>query len=181
AARMTGLLAALSDLSLAMRAELRPGPVDLSLLADWVGAELQDAQPGETLALQVQPGLIAHGDERLLKLMLAQLIGNAWKFSRGCAEPGVEIAGERDGATLRVQVRDRGCGFDMQYAHKLFEPFQRLHGPDQGAGHGLGLAIAHCVVQRHGGRIRAQSQPGAGAVFTVELPAAASPESAPHA
>lgn len=181
AGRMTGLLAALSDLSLAMRAEIRPGLVDMSLLAEWVGAELSEADPGRAVALVVQPGLLAQGDERLLKLMLAQVLGNAWRFSKNCNEPRIEVEGEVVGDRLRMRVRDRGCGFDMQYAHKLFEPFQRLHGPDQGAGHGLGLAIARSIVQRHGGRIDAQSRPEAGSVFTIELPAPAAPGSASHA
>lgn len=178
AARMGSLLAALGDLSLATRAELRPGPVDLSLLAEWVGAELQEAEPGQAGTVQVQPQLSAWGDERLLKLMLAQLLGNAWKFSRGCDTIRIDVDGDRDGDRLRMHVRDRGCGFDMQYAHKLFEPFQRLHGPDQGGGHGLGLAIAQCVARRHGGRIQAHSQPQGGSVFTIELPAVATAEGA---
>lgn len=171
AERMGGLLAALGDYSRAMQAELRPAPVDLSLLAEWIGAELQDAEPARAADVRVQPGLIAWGDERLLKLMLGQLLGNAWKFSRGCERVAIEVEGERDGERLRVRVRDRGCGFDMQYSRKLFQPFQRLHGPEHGGGHGLGLAIARCIAQRHGGDLHAQSQPDAGSVFTIELPA----------
>jgi PAS domain S-box-containing protein len=178
AARMASLLVALGDLSLATRAELRPGPVDLSLLAEWVGAELQEADPAQPGTVQVQPRLATWGDERLLKLMLAQLLGNAWKFSHGCESIRIEVDGDRDGDRMRVHVRDRGCGFDMQYAHKLFEPFQRLHGPDQGGGHGLGLAIAQCVARRHGGRIHAHSQPQGGSVFTIELPAVVTAEGA---
>ncbi len=174
ASRMTGLLAALTELSHVTRAELRTGPVDLSLLADWVGAELQDADPGHRGQIVVQPGLQACGDERLLKLMLNQLMHNAWKFSRERAGDGgtvrIEVGGETVDGRLRLWVRDQGSGFDMRYAHKLFEPFQRLHGPDQGGGHGLGLAIAQRVVERHRGRLHAQARPDAGSTFTVELP-----------
>src|SRR3546814_19285827 len=70
-----------------------------------------------------------------------------------------------------MHVRDHGSGFDMRYADKLFEPFQRLHGPEQAGGNGLGLAIVRCVAERHGGRVWAQSEPGAGSPFFVELPA----------
>lgn len=173
AARMGELLTALGELARATRAELRPATVDLSLLAEWVGAELHEADPQRTVELQVAPGLAAHGDERLFKLMLVQLLGNAWKFTRTCDAARVALEGERDGDRLRVHVRDNGTGFDPQYAHKLFQPFQRLHGAEHGGGHGLGLAIAQTIAQRHGGRISAQSQPGCGCVFTIELPAAA--------
>lgn len=174
ATRMTGLLAMLTELSHVTRAEMRIAPVDLSLLADWVGAELQDADPARRGEVRVQPGLQVEGDERLLKLMLSQLMHNAWKFSgpqAGADAPvRIEIGGEIRDGTLALSVRDHGSGFDMRYAHKLFEPFQRLHGPDQGGGHGLGLAIARRVAERHRGRLSAQSEPGRGSTFTVELP-----------
>lgn len=171
AGRMAGLLDALGEYARAQQAELRPAPVDLSLLAEWVGAELREAEPGRDATVRVQAGLLAHGDERLLKSMLAQLLRNAWTFSRDRDHVHIELDGERCGERLRMRVRDRGCGFDMQYAHKLFEPFQRLHGSEHGGGHGLGLAIAQCIAQRHGGSIRAASQPGVGSEFELELPA----------
>lgn len=172
AGRMAGLLGALGEYARALQAELRPAPVDLSLLAEWACAELRDAEPARAAMLRVQAGLHAHGDERLLRAMLAQLLRNAWTFSRDRDHVHIEVDGERCGERVLVRVRDRGCGFDMQYAHKLFEPFQRLHGSEHGGGHGLGLAIAHCIAQRHGGSIRAESQPGVGSEFTLELPAA---------
>lgn len=195
ASRMTGLLAALTELSNVTRAQMRIAPVDLSLLADWVGAELQDADPRHRGEIAVQPGLQVEGDERLLKLMLNQLMHNAWKFScervscerAGGADAGevetvrIRVSGERVGGRLRLEIRDHGSGFDMRYAHKLFEPFQRLHGPDQGGGHGLGLAIAQRIVERHGGQLRAHSQPGAGSTFTVELPVLSAGEDNPDA
>jgi PAS domain S-box-containing protein len=176
AGRMGGLLDALGEYARAMQAELRPAPVDLSLLAEWIGAELREAELGREAALHVQHGLVVLGDERLLKSMLTQLLRNAWTFSRDRDHVHIELDGERRGECLHVRVRDRGCGFDMQYAHKLFEPFQRLHGSEDGGGHGLGLAIAHCIAQRHGGSIRATSQPGVGSEFTFELPAVPDPD-----
>jgi PAS domain S-box-containing protein len=181
AGRMTALLAALNDLSHVTRATMRLARVDLSLLADWVGAELLDADPHRRADIQVQPGLFVEGDERLLKLMLTQLMGNAWKFSRERDPIRIEISGERDDGRLRIAIRDYGAGFDMRYAHKLFEPFQRLHGPDQGGGHGLGLAIAKRIVDRHHGQLRAQSGPDVGSTFTIELPTAAAVEDTAHA
>lgn len=172
ASRMSGLLSALNDLSYVTRAELRASDVDLSLLAEWIGAELQDAEPGRRAEIHVQPQLHVQGDERLLKLLLSQLIGNAWKFSREREPIRIDVAGGRVGDLVHVEIRDQGIGFDMRYAHKLFEPFQRLHGPDQGGGHGLGLAIVRRIAERHRGSVRADSTPDAGATFTLELPAA---------
>lgn len=170
AARMDSLLVALGELSTATRAELRPGTVDLSLLADWVAMELRDAHPQQRAEVVVQPGLVTRGDERLLKLALAQVIGNAWKFSRAREQVRIEVAGETDAGGLHLHVRDAGSGFDMRYADKLFEPFQRLHGPEDGGGHGLGLAIARRIVDRHHGRITAESETGVGSTFHIELP-----------
>ncbi|MGO4221522.1 PAS domain S-box protein [Lysobacter sp. TAF61] len=177
ASRMSSLLSALNDLSYVTRTELKASIVDLSLLADWVGAELQDADPQRRAEIRVQPDLQVEGDERLLKLLLVQLMDNAWKFSREREPIRIDVSGRRDGDTLQVQIRDEGIGFDMRYAHKLFEPFQRLHGPDQGGGHGLGLAIARRIAERHRGCVRAESQPEAGAIFTLELPVSAAEES----
>ncbi|MBW3550689.1 MAG: PAS domain S-box protein, partial [Proteobacteria bacterium] len=173
AARMSSLLAALSELSYATRAELKPEAVDISLLAEWAIAELREAEPERAADIAVQPGIVGHGDERLLKLLLGHLLSNAWKFSRDCEQAWIRVSGDTDDSgTLRLRVVDAGSGFDMRYAHKLFEPFQRLHGPDQGGGHGLGLAIARRIAERHGGDIRAESVPGSGSTFHLQLPAA---------
>lgn len=181
AERMTGLLSALGELSGATRAEIKATDVDISLLAEWTGAELQDADPERRAEIVVQPGLLGWGDEHLLKQMLTQLMGNAWKFSRARDVTRIEVSGQRAGDRLRLSVHDEGIGFDTRYAHKLFEPFQRLHGSDQGGGHGLGLAIAQRIAERHGGHITADSQPDTGATFIVELPAVAAVEEPPHA
>jgi signal transduction histidine kinase len=172
ASRMGSLLAALGELSQAMVADLKPGPVDISLLADWVAAELQDAHPGRVFQVRVQPGLTARGDEHLLKLLLTQLLDNAWRFTPEDEPVRIEIDGRRADGRLLLSVRDHGRGFDMRYLHKLFQPFQRLHGADEGAGHGLGLAIAQCIAERHHGRLRAESEPGTGSTFHLELPGA---------
>src|SRR3546814_21120796 len=114
---------------------------------------------------------LAWGDERQLRLLVTQLLHNAWKFSRDRDRVHVEVEGERHGDRIVMHVRDHGSGFDMRYADKLFEPFQRLHGPEQAGCNGLGLAIVRCVAERHGGRVWAPSQPGAARTFFVELPA----------
>lgn len=169
-ARAGSLIDALLELSRAGRNPLQRQPVDLSLLADWVLVELQDADQGRTAQVEVQSGLSVSGDERALKQMLRQVLHNAWKFSTDPVR--IQVSGERVGDTVQLQVRDSGSGFDMQYTDKLFEPFQRLHGADAGGGHGIGLAIAQRIIERHGGRIHARSTPGEGSVFHIELPAA---------
>jgi signal transduction histidine kinase len=170
AARMGSLLEELSELSRATHAPLQNSDVDVSLFAEWILADLQAADPDRKAQLHVQHGLSVQGDERLLRRLLVQLLHNAWKFSAGAAATRIEVSGSNESGRSRIVIRDFGIGFDPQYAGKLFEPLQRLHSAEQGAGHGLGLAIAQRIASRHGGFITAVSQPGDGAVFTVELP-----------
>lgn len=168
-ARMGGLIDSLLELARIGRAELRPARVDVSMLAEWAAAELQDAHPGRRAVVRVWPGLEAVGDERLLKVLLTQLLRNAWQFSASRDAVEVDVEGERKGHGLHLVVRDRGIGFDMAYAGKLFEPFQRLHSSEQGAGDGIGLTIAQQIAARHRGRIHAEAVPDVGANFHVEL------------
>lgn len=168
-ARMGRLIDSLLELARIGRAELRPVQVDVSMLAEWAAAELQDAQPGRQAVVRVQPGLAAVGDERLLKVLLTQLLRNAWQFSATRDAVEIEVEGARNGQGLHFVVRDHGIGFDMAYAGKLFEPFQRLHGSEQGAGDGIGLTIAQQIAARHRGRIHADAVVGEGASFHVEL------------
>jgi signal transduction histidine kinase len=177
--RLGSLIEALLLLSRAGRQELQPQAVDLSLLAEWAVAELQEAEPERASTVVVQPGLVAHGDEALLRQLLQQLLHNAWKFSAGHERVELEVSGETAGGRLQLHVRDHGSGFDMRYGDKLFAPFQRLHGPEQGGGHGIGLALAARIAARHGGTIRAEAQPGTGATFHVDLPAPATPPPGP--
>jgi len=172
ATRMGGLIDALLEFSRAGRAELHEQQVDMGLLAEWSAAELREAEPRREAVLEVEPGLHVLGDERLLKLLMDQLLGNAWKFSRDRDCVQVRVAGRRAGTRLQLAVRDGGCGFDMRYVDRMFQPFQRLHSPEQGAGHGLGLAIAQRIVERHGGRLHARALPEGGSEFGFDLAAA---------
>lgn len=168
-ARMAKLMDGLVELARAGSAELRPMRVDMSMLADWCASELQDAHPGREAVIDVQQGLEVVGDERLLKTLLAQLLGNAWRFSASRPQVQIAVTGTRNDNGLDLAVRDHGVGFDMTYAARILEPFQRLHGSDEGAGDGIGLAIADAIVARHGGHIRAEAIPGEGATFHVHL------------
>lgn len=172
AAHAGRLVDSLVQLSRATTSDYDDAMVDLSLLVAWVVAELQDAEPGRAAEVAVQPGLAVRGDERYLRLMLQQLLHNAWKFSGARDRVRIEVDARDDApGRLVLSIRDHGCGFDMQYADRILLPFKRLHGAEQGGGHGLGLAIADTVARRHGGQIRAEAVPDAGSVFFVELPA----------
>lgn len=175
--RMGGIIDALLELSCVGRIELRHQAVDLGLLAELAGEELQDTQPQRRAEIHVAPDLHVHGDERVLKVLISQLLDNAWRFSqdRDCVRAYVSaepMTGEHDAPRLDVSVRDEGCGFDMRHAQKVFEPFQKMHSPSQGGGYGMGLAIAHRIVERHGGHLRCVSEPGVGSTFHFDLPAA---------
>lgn len=173
AAAQAGQLAdALVQLARASTAAYADAPVDVSMLALWVVAELQDAEPQRDAEVSIQPDIVVRGDERHLRLMLQQLLHNAWKFSAGSDRVRIAVEGHRRDGRMEIGIRDNGSGFDMRYADRIFLPFKRLHGPDQAGGVGLGLAIADAVARRHGGRIRAESVPAAGSRFFVELPVA---------
>jgi signal transduction histidine kinase len=167
---MGSLLEALLDYSRVERRAPASTPVDLGLYADLALAELQEAGIGKRVQASIAPGLLALGDERLLRLLVTQLVRNAWQFSGD--ELVLRMDGHRVGDVLHVAIRDNGRGFDMDQAERIFQPFQRLHLPEEGAGHGLGLAIARRIAERHGGRLRAESVPGEGSTFHFELPAA---------
>ncbi len=170
AMRMSALVDGLHLYAQAQRAPLRHGPVDLSLLAEWAGAELQDAEQSRPARITVAPGLAAEGDEHWLKVALKAVLQNAWTFSATRERVQIDVEGETIGDVLRLRVRDAGIGFDPAHGDALFQPFQRLHRPDEGAGTGLGLATAWCIVRRHGGRMRMRGCPGAGCTVEIELP-----------
>ena len=172
AARMAALLDALQALSRASHDHIDITDVDASLVADWALVELSDAEPGRRVQAEVQQGIQVRADERQLKQVFDHLLQNAWKFSTGQDVVHIDVSAEREGDLVRIHVRDQGSGFDPRHIERAFEPFQRVHGPDEGGGHGLGLSIAQRIVQRLGGRITVDTVPGHGSVFHVELPAA---------
>ncbi len=169
-ARMGELIEALLKLSRIRRSEPDVAQVDVTALAEEVLAELRDANPGRQLHAHVQPGMVAQADRTLLRNLLDNLLGNAWKFTVGKADARVDMRSWRDddGQTW-FEVRDNGAGFDATYADKLFKPFQRLHGQDEFPGHGIGLATVRRIVERHGGSIHAEGTPGQGAAFRFTL------------
>lgn len=167
--RMGILIDDLLKLSRITRATLKHAPVDLSRLANTVLEQLRAADPGHSAETRIEQGLEVAGDPGLLKIALENLLGNAWKYSAKTPKPRIAFGSVlRDGETV-YYIRDNGAGFDMQYAEKLFRPFQRLHHHDQFEGTGIGLATAMRVIHRHGGRIWAESEVGKKTTFYFTL------------
>jgi PAS domain S-box-containing protein len=152
------------------RSEMHREAVNLSELADEVMAELQKAEPARAVTINIEEGLLADGDKRLLRIMLTNLMGNAWKFTSKREQAEVAFRKEQvDGETI-YSVRDNGAGFDMVYVNKLFGAFQRLHSAAEFEGTGVGLATVQRVVNRHGGRVWAEGGVNEGAAFFFTLP-----------
>jgi PAS domain S-box-containing protein len=167
--RMSELIDDLLRLSRVTRHDMLRAPVDLSALAQRIGARLRDAYPDHSVRFTVQPGMRVVGDAHLLELMLENLLGNAWKFTAKRPEPAVTFARTDTAAEPVWLVRDNGVGFDMRYATRLFRPFERLHSEREFPGTGIGLATVQRVVQRHGGRIWAEARENVGATFYFTL------------
>ena len=167
--RMGELIEDLLNLTRVSRQEMRRRHVDFSALAQRVASALTDTHPERRVQAIVQPGMTANADPRLIQIVLENLLGNAWKFTARNDAARIEIgATELNGATI-YHVRDNGAGFSMEYAHKLFAPFQRLHGHDEFEGTGIGLSIVQRIVSKHGGRIWTESASGKGAAFYFTL------------
>jgi two-component system, sensor histidine kinase and response regulator len=165
AARMGRLIDDMLNLARTARCELVRGKVDLSALAREILSELQKTEPERRLTLMIAPDLIVEGDRTLLRVVLENLLGNAWKFTSKRPDARVEFGGQDEGGRTVYFVRDNGAGFDMKYAGKLFGAFQRLHDGSEFPGSGIGLATVQRIVHRHGGRVWAEAAVGKGATF----------------
>ena len=149
--------------------ELSPGPTDLGALARQIVADLREQQPDRYLDVRIAEGLVADVDPDFIRIALANLLSNAFKFTGGQTAPTIDFASEmRDGEVV-YYVRDNGAGFDMAYAEQVFRPFERLHSQDDFPGTGIGLATVQRVIRRHGGRIWADAAIGRGATFYFTL------------
>jgi signal transduction histidine kinase len=171
ARRMGHLIESLLGLSRLGRKQMSLQPVDLGALAEQVLAQLAASSPKRRVTTVIEPRLQAHGDPALLRVLMENLLGNAWKFSGGRSRARIEVGRLADAAEPTFFVRDNGAGFDMAHAHTLFQAFHRLHSAAEFEGTGVGLASVHRIVQRHGGRVWAEAQPDKGATFWFTLPA----------
>jgi signal transduction histidine kinase len=171
AQRMGHLIESLLGLSRLGRKDLAVADVDLGAIANQVLSTLSATSPDRRVQAIVEPDLIARGDADLLGILMQNLLSNAWKFSAGRPKARIEVGRRRDAEEPTFFVRDNGAGFDMEHAGNLFKPFQRLHSPNEFEGTGVGLATVQRIVQRHGGRVWAEAEPGKGATFWFTLPA----------
>ncbi|OPZ87476.1 MAG: Phytochrome-like protein cph1 [bacterium ADurb.Bin429] len=165
AQRMGRLIDDMLNLSRIGRREMQPAPVDVSALAAEVLAELRQAEPERAVTVIIAPEMTAVGDANLLRIVLENLLGNAWKFTGGRADARIEMGTLEEAGQTVYYIRDNGAGFDMAFADKLFTPFQRLHSEEEFSGTGIGLAIVQRIIARHGGRVWAEGAEGKGATF----------------
>lgn len=179
--RMGQLIDDLLQLSRVTRSTMVHQPVDLSAIAQTIVSELQQTQPERKVTFAIAPNLTAEGDPHLLRIVLDNLLNNAWKFTSHHDQAQIELGAiAAPGQPTTYFVRDDGAGFDMNYAHKLFGAFQRLHAMTEFPGNGVGLATIQRVIHRHGGQIWAEAAVEQGATFyftlesSPELPTAAS-------
>jgi PAS domain S-box-containing protein len=173
--RMNQLIEALLNFSRMARVELRREQVDLSATAKAVAQELKLTEPGRRVTFLIAEGIAVEGDGGLLRIVLTNLIGNAWKYTGMREEATIEFGTVEIDGDPACFVRDNGPGFDMADADKLFTPFQRLPGVEGYRGFGIGLATVERVIRRHDGRIWAEGEPGKGATFYFTLPAGTAP------
>ncbi|HZQ49083.1 MAG TPA: response regulator [Candidatus Dormibacteraeota bacterium] len=163
--RLSELFSGIQTLFSLTRSELRRERLDLSRFAREILDGLRAREPERDVDAVIEPELAVDGDARLVRVLLTNLIDNAWKFTRNEARPRIEVGKETVAGETRIFVRDNGVGFDMIYAHRLFGAFQRLHSHSEFPGEGIGLAAAQRIVNRHGGRIWAEGALGEGAAF----------------
>jgi len=170
ARRMSELIDDILELSRVGRAELVRRAVDLTDLARQVVAELRRREPERAVEVIIEERLFALADQRLMRIVLENLLGNAWKFTAGGAAARIELGSARGESGVVYTVRDNGAGFDPAFAGKLFRPFSRLHADSEFAGTGIGLATVHRIIDRHGGRVWGEGAVGRGAAFHFTLP-----------
>jgi PAS domain S-box-containing protein len=167
--RMGELIENLLNLSRVTRQKMHRETVDLSALAEQIGTRLRQTQPERQVTFEITQGLIVHGDQSLLQVVLENLLGNAWKFTSKHPRAKIKLGGTQIEGQPTYFVHDDGAGFDMTYADKLFGAFQRLHAVEEFSGTGIGLATVQRIVHRHGGRLWAEGEVENGATFYFTL------------
>jgi len=169
AARMNLMIDALLTLARLSSQPLARQSVNISQLAGWVVDDLRRGAPDRVVEVTIEPGLAVQGDPTLLRQVLENLLGNAWKYSSRRERARISLRRVLQDGRAVFEVRDNGAGFDMRSAERLFGLFQRLHSASDFPGHGVGLASVQRIVRRHGGEIWAEAEPGRGAAFYFTL------------
>jgi light-regulated signal transduction histidine kinase (bacteriophytochrome) len=167
--KMGELIDGLLKLSRLTRSEMHRENVDLSALAEEIATRLRETNPERKAEFIISRGLTANGDPQLLRALLENLLGNAWKFTGKVPLAKIEFGAIQNGAPKTFFVKDNGAGFDMTYVDKLFRAFQRLHDITEFPGTGIGLATVQRIINRHGGAVRAEGEVGKGAAFYFTL------------
>jgi len=170
AERMNRLIGSLLDFSKAEHHQLKLTDVNLSKIAEEIVAEYAGVQPAKKTAFIIQPEVVVHADYLLIQQVLNNLFSNAVKYSGKAEQPEVKFSAVQTGKEIVCCVTDNGVGFDQKDVDKIFHPFHRLHPKSEFEGTGIGLATVQRIVQRHGGHVRAEAQPGGGATFSFSLP-----------
>jgi PAS domain S-box-containing protein len=174
--KMAELIEGILVLSRSTRGELHRDPIDISALATTLLEELAHAEPERKVAWQVEQNLRATGDARMIEAVMRNLLSNAWKYTGKSPAPMIRVSASELNGQHEFCVADNGSGFDMAHSGRLFKPFQRLHRQDEFPGLGIGLATVQRIIHRHGGTLRAEGKPGAGATFCFTLPTQTSKE-----
>ena len=167
--RMGALIDDLLNLSRITRGDMRREPMDLSQVARSIADELRTTEPNRTAEFVIAPGLQAQGDPRLMRVVLENLLRNAWKFTSKRNGARIEFGRTADNGHSAFFVKDNGAGFDPNYSSRLFGAFQRLHSASEFPGTGVGLATVQRIILRHGGKVWAQGDVDLGATFFFEL------------
>ena len=171
AKRMSQIIDSLLTLSRVGKMEMHYEDVDLSEMARAISSEFSQRYPESHVKLSLEKGILVNGDATLLRIVMENLLSNAWKYTSKQPDPSIEFGMLKEKGETRVYyVRDNGAGFNMAQADRLFKAFERLHSAEEYPGTGVGLATVRRIINRHGGRIWAESEVGNGAVFYFTLP-----------
>ena len=168
--RMTQLIDDLLILSRVTRKEIETSRIDLSALCHEVIEQLRSAQPERTVQFEIEDAISTWGDPGLIRIVMGNLLSNAWKYTSRADGAKISFSATRENGITTYKLQDNGVGFDMKYADKLFEVFQRLHGKDEFEGTGVGLATVKRAINRHHGSIWTKGEQDKGASFFFTLP-----------
>ena len=167
---MSELIDDILEMSRVSLTQIQFTDVNLSNICINISRGLSGSSPDRTVQWDIQDDIITKGDRNLLYLVLSNLLGNSWKFTKNTPQPMIELKRIYEQDKEVYLIRDNGAGFDMKYVDKLFGLFQRLHSPGEYTGTGLGLATVQRVINRHGGWVRAESELGKGSSFYFSIP-----------